>query len=74
MRPEIESVRQRLEMILDELEQCCSKEETFSPQLVEEAHALVRLLHEEGFNTATIRQNNKLTVEIVPMRFESLAA
>jgi len=74
MRPEIESARQRLQSILCELEQCCSDEETFSPELVEEAHALVRLLHEEGFNMATVRQSNTIIVEIEPMQMESLAA
>ena len=74
MRPEIESARQRLQSILCELEQCCADEETFSPELVEEAHALVRLLHEEGFNMATVRQSNTIIVEIEPMQMESLAA
>jgi len=74
MRPEIESARQRLQSILCELEQCCADEETFSPELVEEAHGLVRLLHEEGFNMATVRQSNTIIVEIEPMQMESLAA
>jgi len=74
MRPEIESARQRLQSILCELEQCCADEETFSPELVEEAHALVRLLHEEGFKMATVRQSNTIIVEIEPMQMESLAA
>ena len=74
MRPEIESARQRLQSILCELEQCCADEETFSPELVEEAHALVRLLHEEGYNMATVRQSNTIIVEIEPMQMESLAA
>jgi hypothetical protein len=34
----------------------------------------VRLLHEEGYNTATIRQSNTIIVEIEPMPVESLAA
>jgi hypothetical protein len=74
MRPEIESARQRLQSILCELEQCCADEETFSPELVEEAHALVRLLHEEGYNMATVRQSNTIVVEIEPMPMENLAA
>ena len=57
MRSEIESARQRLQTILWQLEQCCADEETFSPQLVQEAHALVRLLHEEGFEMATRRES-----------------
>jgi hypothetical protein len=74
MRSEIESARQRLQSILCELEQCCADEETFSPELVEEAHALVQLLHEEGYNMATVRQSNTIVVEIEPMQMESLAA
>jgi hypothetical protein len=74
MRPDIESARQRLQTILCELEQCCVDDETFSPELVEEAHTLVRLLHEEGYNMATIRQSNTIIVEIEPMPVESLAA
>lgn len=58
MRPEIESARLRLQTILCQLEQCCADEETFSPQLVQEAHALVRLLHHEGYDMATIRQTD----------------
>jgi hypothetical protein len=54
MRPDIELARQRLQTILCELEQCCAEEEAFSPRLVREAHTLVRLLHEEGYNMATI--------------------
>jgi hypothetical protein len=74
MRPDIELARQRLQTILCELEQCCAEEETFNPQLVQEAHALVRLLHEEGYNMATLTQNNKIIVEIEPMPVERLAA
>jgi len=74
MRPDAELVRQRLQTILSELEQCCADEEAFSPQLVQEAHTLVRLLHEEGYNMATIMHNNKILVEIEPMPVERLAA
>jgi hypothetical protein len=74
MCPEIESARLRLETILCELEQCCADEETFSPQLVQEAHALVRLLHEEGYNMAATRQRDKILVEIEPMPVDRLAA
>jgi hypothetical protein len=74
MRPDIESARQRLQTILCELEQCCVDDETFNPELVEEAHTLVRLLHEEGYNMATVRQNDKLLVQIEPMPMERLAA
>ena len=74
MRPDIELARQRLQTILRELEQCCAEEEAFSPQLVQEAHAVVRLLHEEGYNMATIMENNKIVVEIEPMQLESFAA
>jgi hypothetical protein len=41
---------------------------------VQEAHTLVRLLHEEGYNMATIMHNNKILVEIEPMPVERLAA
>lgn len=74
MCPDIELARQRLQNILCELEQCCADEEAFSPQLVHEAHTLVRLLHEEGYNMATIMRNNKILVEIEPMPVERLAA
>lgn len=74
MCPDIETARQRLQNILCELEQCCADEETFSPQLVQEAHALVRLLHEEGYNMATVRQDDKILVQIEPMPMERLAA
>lgn len=74
MCPEVESARQRLQSILCELERCCADEETFSPELVEEAHALVRLLHEEGFNMATVRQSNTIIVEVEPMAMGNLAA
>jgi hypothetical protein len=74
MCPGIESARQRLQTILCELEQCCADEETFSPQLVEEVHRLVRLLHEEGYNMVTVRQNDKILVQIEPMPMERLAA
>jgi hypothetical protein len=74
MRPDIELARQRLQTILCELEQCCADEEAFNPQLVQEAHALVRLLHEEGYNMATLTQNNKIIVEIEPMPVERIAA
>jgi hypothetical protein len=74
MRSDIESARQRLQTILCELEQCCVDEETFSPQLVQEAHALARLLHEEGYNMATVRQDDKILIEIEPMPMDRLAA
>jgi hypothetical protein len=74
MRPDIELARQRLQTILCELEQCCAEEEAFSPRLVREAHTLVRLLHEEGYNMATIMRNNEILVEIEPMPVERLAA
>ena len=74
MRADIELARQRLQTIMCELEQCCTDEEAFSPQLVQEAHTLVRLLHEEGYNMATTMQNNKILVEIEPMPLETLAA
>jgi hypothetical protein len=51
-----------------------SKSTNFSPQLVQEAHALVRLLHEEGYDMATTMQNNEILVEIEPMAMERLAA
>jgi hypothetical protein len=73
MRPEIESARKRLESILCELEQCCTDEETFSPRLVQEAHALVRVLHEQGYNMATRRQDNSTIVDIEEMQVESFA-
>lgn len=74
MRPDIESARQRLQTILCELERCCADDETFSPQLVEKARTLVRLLHEEGYNVATVRQNDKILIEIEPMLVERPAA
>jgi hypothetical protein len=74
MRPEVESARQRLQTILGELEQCCADDETFSPQLVSEAHVLVRLLHEEGYKMATVRRANTVVVEIEPMQAENVAA
>jgi hypothetical protein len=74
MRPDIESARQRLQTVLGELEQCCADEETFSPQRVQEAHPLVQLLHEEGFEIATRMESNNIVVEVEPMSMESLAA
>jgi hypothetical protein len=74
MCSDIESAHQRLQSIFSELEECCADDETFSPQLVQEAHALVQLLHEEGYTMATIMQNNKIVVEIEPMPVERLAA
>lgn len=74
MHPDTELARQRLQAILCELERCCAEEESFSPRLVQEAHALVRLLHEEGYTMTTIMQNNKIVVEIEPMPVERLAA
>jgi hypothetical protein len=74
MRPEVVSARQRLQTIFWELEQCCADDETFSPQLASEAHALVRLLHEEGYKTAMVRQAKTVVVEIEPMQAENVAA
>ena len=74
MRLEVESARLRLQTILRELDQCCADGETFSPQLVSEAHALVRLLHEEGYKMGTVRQRNGVVIEIEPMRAENVAA
>jgi hypothetical protein len=74
MCSDIDSARQRLQNILCELEQCCADDKTFGPQLVEEAHAVVRLLHKEGYNIATRMQSNKLVVEIEPLHVESFAA
>jgi hypothetical protein len=74
MHPDIELARQRLQTILCELEHCCADDETFSPQLVDEAHTLVRLLHQEGYNMATVRQDDKILIEIEPMPMDRLAA
>jgi hypothetical protein len=74
MCSDIESARQRLQSIFCELEQCCADDETFSPKLVEEAHTLARLLHEEGYSMATQRQGNTIVVEIEPMQVEPFAA
>jgi hypothetical protein len=74
MQLEVESARQRLQTIFLELEQCCADDETFSPQLTSEAHALVRLLHEEGYKIAMLRQANIVVIEIEPMQAENVAA
>jgi hypothetical protein len=74
MCPDIESAPQRLQTILCELEHCCADDETFSPQLVEEAHTLVRLLHQTGHNMASVRQDDKIIIEIEPMPIDRLAA
>jgi hypothetical protein len=74
MRLEVESARQRLQRIFWELEQCWADDETFSPQLASEANALVRLLHEEGYKMAMVRQANTVVVEIEPMLAENVAA
>jgi hypothetical protein len=41
---------------------------------VHEAHALVRLLHEQGYNMATRRQDNSTVVDIEAMQVESFVA
>lgn len=74
MCPEIESARQRLQGILCELERCCADDETFSPQLVEEAHALVRLLRAEGYEMATRLESDKIVVDIEATEVQTVAA
>ena len=64
MTPEIESARARLQAILSELEQACSRGETFSVQSLHEMHALTRFLQESGYGVETVRQGSKLVVEV----------
>jgi hypothetical protein len=66
MSTEIECARERLQVILSEMEGACSGGGAFSIDLFQEMHSLTRLLHESGFNVATIRQGSQLMVEIEP--------
>jgi hypothetical protein len=66
MTSEIECARERLQAILSEMEEACSGAGSFTITLIQEMHFLTRLLHESGFNVATIRQGSKLVVEIEP--------
>ena len=64
MTAEIETARLRLQAVLSELEQACSRSEDFSVQALHEMHALAHLLQESGFKVETVRQGSKLVVEV----------
>jgi hypothetical protein len=66
MSTEIECARERLQVILSEMEGTCSGGGNISIDLFQEMHSISRLLHDSGFNVATIRRGSELVVQIEP--------
>jgi hypothetical protein len=66
MSTEIECARERLQVILSEMEGASSGGGNVSIDVSQEVHSLTRFLHDNGFNVATIRQGSQLVVEIEP--------